>query len=189
MISRHIDKITLNIENLNILDDTVGAVTVVWMLSKQTGKSVFHFIAGCLDYDIECNDNLRWISTHDLTNEALRRTIDKQTLDKSDIISQKKKFDLVLNGPSFVVSKALPQILRTDMENSEEIYEFRKEDLLSPRRAAEAEIDDKKLYSYEYRGVSMLIEEPRSPPRVLYFSEIEFSAKMLGEDVSYTPLV
>lgn len=143
-------------------------VTVVWMRSKRTHRSLFQLIAGSLNEPVDgCVDGFKIISTHSLFNDLLHEFITERCEEYLGPLPTAKKKLLLSHNPRFIVTKSPPVYGRViyedeseeDEEEDEEwSYSCDPEDIVLPVIQSHD-----RSYSYENGDVMFVIDEPQIP--------------------------
>lgn len=157
------------VEDLHMPDETGGEIAVIWMFSKKSKESLFHFIAGALTKDVQHDDEETWISTNYVTNNRLHEIIEhscKESLIRKGVNSSKIT-QLLEKGPKYLVSTSLPH-LKVDVNGDIQGYLY---DASSIVDVDVKESDGSHVYHYGHGKIFMKIFEPRSPPTVSYLHD------------------
>ena len=111
MCGLFINKETHNkIKKLDVLNNSNGEVTVVWMHNKGTQQSLFYLIAGSLDKDVASDGKERTILTYHIINNRLHEYIKDTAPEYLSNLDPDKKRILLDNGPCYFVTTSLPYL-------------------------------------------------------------------------------
>jgi hypothetical protein len=154
--------IKAEIRELSIYDDN-SQVTIIWMRSKSSDKSLFHLIAGSISEPVNGGTYESTVSTHYVFNDLLHDFVRDNSERALEPLSKDKRRSLLKNNPPFLITTSLPKFIPLSCSESDGdsdcddagSYECDMSHIVLP-----VEQLDSQGYFYENGKLSMTVEMP-----------------------------
>ena len=167
--------IKAEIRELSIYDDN-SQVTIIWMRSKSSDKSLFHLIAGSISEPVNGGTDESTVSTHYVFNDLLHDFVRDNSERALDPLSKDKRKSLLYNNPPFLVTTSLPKFELlgssdgdSDLDSDDEgCYKCDTSDIVRPTEPRYT-----RTYSYRTDELSMTVGVPQSPSPTVYLQQYE----------------